>query len=138
MRNSTHPLFAQLKQPVFLQERIFTLVFLQKNFPATGTDDVLPSQQFIAATVSIENTGNRILDYSPYDFFIQNKTGQLSAPVFTFKLADEYMLGSGKLAPKAKKTGIIVFVIEKSEAPFLLLYKPFTVNQQQPAAGIQL
>src|SRR5205807_851768 len=98
-----------------------------------------PSQEIIAASVSIENTGNQIISYSPYDFFIQNKSGQLFGPQFAFRLADTYMIGSGNLAPGSKKIGTIIFVVEKSDEPFLFLYEPFTLNQpRQTAVGIQL
>lgn len=110
--------------PAILTDRTVMVETVQKNYQAAKADNLSLLEQFILVNVSITNTSQHILQYSPYDFFLVNKTGDLTGPTFSFSLSDSAMLGSGQLAPGAKKTGAIIFKVISHSEPFTLIYQP--------------
>ncbi|XBM33797.1 DUF4352 domain-containing protein [Bacillus licheniformis] len=69
--------------------------------------------EYVVATLNIENKSDKDISYNPLDFQIQNEDGQITHN--TFGPSDDNDLSSGNLTPNGKVSGTITFETKKEQ-----------------------
>lgn len=107
---------------VKLGDYILTVTSVDKS---TGNDFDKPKagHEYVIVNVKIENNGNKIVDYNPFDFKSSNSNGQIQSPALT-AVDNDTALSSGELAPSGSVTGTIVFEHPADDPDLKLIYQP--------------
>ncbi|MFP7197685.1 DUF4352 domain-containing protein [Bacillus licheniformis] len=69
--------------------------------------------EYVVATLNIENKSDKDISYNPLDFQIQNEDGQITHN--TFGPSDDNDLSSGNLTPNGKVSGTITFETKRAK-----------------------
>lgn len=102
-----------------------TVTSVQRNFNS-GNEFIQPKsgKEFIKVFVQIVNKDKEKLSYSSYDWKIQDSDGSIQDPSFMSTVNTEDYLERGDLVKGGKKSGSIVFEVNKGDAGLILHYKP--------------
>ena len=84
--------------------------------------------EYVVATLNIENKSDKDISYNPLDFQIQNEDGQITHN--TFGPSDDNDLSSGNLTPNGKVSGTITFETKKSKT-YKVIYTPEFWNDKR-------
>lgn len=110
--------------PVIGSDRILEILTVQRNFPKDQYDTSPASEEYVAVTVRLTNTSTASIDYSQYDFNLQNSQGIQLTPTYVYNIDQSKQLGTNTLIPSGKVEGTIMFKVKKDEKPLTLIYKP--------------
>lgn len=88
-----------------------------------GNEDDIPQpgNQFMLVYLTLENVGSGEQDYSSYEFTLQNSTGEIRPPEYTY-LNEETDLSDGTLSSGNKITGSIVYEAPIGDTELCLIY----------------
>ena len=102
-----------------------TVTSVQRNFN-TGNDFLQPKsgKEYVKVFVQIVNKEKDRVSYNTFDWQIQDSDGSIQNPSFmTTANTDDY-LESGELIKGGKKSGSLVFEVNKGDTGLILHYKP--------------
>ncbi|KAA6453957.1 DUF4352 domain-containing protein [Bacillus atrophaeus] len=82
------------------------------------------NEEFLIAEVTIENKGEKSIDYSILGFELKDGKGKTISPNIVSTPDIDTYIQAGNLASGKKVTGTISFVVPKGEKELTLVYKP--------------
>lgn len=89
--------------------------------PALGYSRPEVGQEFVVLAVGLRNDGTKRASYNPYDFKLQNGSGNITS--YSWASVDN-ALHSGELAPGGKVSGLLVFEVPKDDRDLTLFWEP--------------
>lgn len=105
-------------------DKSITVTDVQRNYD-TGNQFAQPEsgKEFVIVTVNITNDSDNTLDYSTFNFKLQDSNGvQQSEAIMALS---EGKLDSGSLAVGGKVTGKLAYEVEAGDTGLKLLYQDF-------------
>lgn len=78
---------------------------------------------FVTVMLTIYNDGDDQVSYNPYDFSLQNSSGQVSDVTFTM-IDEDTALNSGELVAGGTVKGSLTFEAPKNDKKLVLRYQP--------------
>jgi hypothetical protein len=92
-----------------------------KKLAQKGYSSPKSGNEYVIVNFTIQNTGDKEVNYNPYDFKIQDSNGNQTNETFV-SLDDS--LNAGSLAAGGKVTGSIPFEAPKGDKALKLIYQP--------------
>jgi len=91
--------------------------------------------EFVIATIKIENGGKKEISYNPLDFSLQNSDGNIVDSAFT-TVNEDTALSHGKLTPKGTISGSIAFETKQGDSKLQLIFKPNFLSKKKVAINL--
>ncbi|MFZ2545137.1 MAG: DUF4352 domain-containing protein [Candidatus Saccharimonadales bacterium] len=107
-------------------DKSITVTEIQRNYD-TGNQFAQPEsgKEFVIVTISIANNSNTTLDYSTYEFKMQDSNGvQQNEALMALT---QGKLSSGALAKGGNVTGKLAYEVPKGDAGLKLLYQNYSL-----------
>lgn len=89
----------------------------------TQYDKPKSGKEYVTVMLSIFNNGDDQVSYNPYDFSLQNSSGQVSDVTFTM-IDEDTALNSGELVAGGTVKGSLTFEAPKNDKKLVLRYQP--------------
>jgi len=83
--------------------------------------------EFVVVNVAIKNGSNKVIDYNPYNFNVQNSAGQITDHEWV--VFEDTHLSSGQLLPGGSVSGTLVYEQLINEQQLILKYAPSYWNE---------
>ena len=93
-----------------------------EKFSGSEWDKPKEGNEFVVVNVTIKNGGSSEITYNPFDFEMQNSSGQITTQAFT-TINNDTSLSSGSLAPGGQVNGTIAFEQPIGDSGLILKYK---------------
>lgn len=105
---------------------------------SSGNEFEKPQQgkEYVIVHVSIENNGDKEIDYNPFHFKMKNSNGQIEDHAFTI-IDNDTKLSSGELAPGGNISGTVTFEQPIDDDGLQLIFEPSFWSAKQVIFNLQ-
>ena len=109
---------------ISINDKEVTVSAAERNWES-GNQFTVPStgNEFVKLQVTIKNNSSSEVDYNTYDWQIQNSAGVIQ-DISSASYGIDGALGSGKLAPKGKVAGSVIFEVPSGDNGLIVRYSP--------------
>lgn len=112
--------FFSIGEEVKLNDNILIVNGIDKSY-GNEWDKPKEGKEFIIVNVTIRNGGSSEITFNPFDFELQNNSGEITNITFT-TIDNDTSLQSGSLAPNGQTSGTITFEAPIDDPNLVLKY----------------